>query len=727
MIVLKPLQTNEELPRGAAETNAPCAANSAAVKLALKTGDYAFLENITVYEDRKIVIKFSSDVWEFNKSTLKNKSILNLNFNLNKELGANVTPIASKEAERNFINQMKAFALAVIYHSTEVITLSSLSKRIISLKPHASMSLKYGVKGFEYITEETLSDWIADGFDLSRGWILKGLNSLRKYGGILSFEMQLPHLTHKKLNIKQAETQQNEVIPFRIWSELVNSFIKEVQEAYKYQHDLQKLTEEILIAGDEAEKKRIRSIRVGNSSFYEKEKTRSGTSEFLAALKAEGINLIDYEQSDRWLQLFNENNVNLTTDSYTGELVFKFRGRELRFAEAKECLSRIWYVCSLLTLLLSGMRLDELYALHPQFGAQKIDLPIGNSLRKKESIYIFTTRQSKITPTTQKLDDTYVTTVDGYKAFHVLNALSAPYRAYIKEFKSDTMFVDLQRTSAHRQRTKKSLNGCLTRFIAKGSGVDMRLTQLDIDNLSVSEGVQTHNAGEQYRITLHQTRRSIAYYLVGFELCSFPALKQQLGHFSMAMTRWYARNATKYPTFWKEVGDLRISEKADICVRIFKRLANGERLAGGKGAAYLREIQNNPNYFEDGTNQRLLTKEYWEEKLRTGKQHIHAIAPSMYCSNDKCSMRLAIDLTECVDCEFDYIENVAYAESARMNAMYRLERLASEGELNPSVASSCYMTILASERIMRDLDFKYEPYQVPEAVKGMVIDFKVMA
>ena len=727
MIVLKPLQTNEALPLGSAETNAPCDANSAAVKLALKNGDYALLENLTVYEDSKIVIKFSSDVWEFNKSTLKNKSIQNLTFYLNKEFGDNVVSIASKDAERNFINQMKAYALAVIYHSSEVIELSSLAGRIKSLKSHASMSLRYGVKGFEYITEEMLSDWIADGFDLNREWLLTGLNSLRKYGCTLSFEMQLPQLTLKKLNIKRAEVQQYEVIPFRIWSELVNSFIKEVQEAYKYRHELQKLTEEILIAGDEAEKKRIRSIRVGNSSFHEREKERPDTSEFLAALKAEGINLIDYEQNDRWLQLFNENNVNLTTGSYTDELVFKFQGRELRFAEAKEYLSRIWYVCSWLALLLSGMRIDELYALHPQFGAQDIDLPIGNSLRKKEKIYIFTTRQSKITPTTQKLDDTYVTTVDGYKAFHVLNALSAPYRAYIKEFNSDTMFVDLKRNAAHRQRTKNALGRNLTSFIAKGSSVDMSLTQVDIDNLSISEGAQTHNAGEQYRITPHQARRSLAYYLVGYELCSFPALKQQLGHFSMAMTRWYARNAIKYPTFWKEVGDLRISEKADICVRIFKRLANGERLAGGKGAAYLREIQNNPNYFEDGTNKRLLTKEYWEEKLRTGKQHIHAIAPSMYCSNDKCSMRLAIDLTECVDCEFDYIENVAYAESARMNAMYRLERLASEGELNPSVASSCYMTILASERIMKDLDFKYEPYQVPEVVKGLVIDFKVMA
>lgn len=727
MIVLKPLQTNKALPRGAAETNAPCDANSAAVKLALKTGDYAFLENITVYEDRKILIKFSSDVWEFKKSTLKNKSIANLNFSLNTKLGANVISIASKEAERNFINQMKAFVLAVIYHSTEVIELSSLTGRVLSLRHFASMALRYGLNGFEYITEEMLSDWIADGFDLSRNWMLGGLNSLRKYGGILAFEMQLPQLTLKKLNLKEAETQQNEVIPFRIWSELVNSFIKEVQEAYKHRHELQKLTEEILIAGDEAEKKRIRSIRVGNSSFNEKEKKRASTQQFLAALNAEGINLIDYEQNDRWLQLFNENNVNLSITNHTKNILFKFRGRELRYAEAKEYLSQIWNVCSWLALLLSGMRIDELYALHPQFGAQDIELPIGHSLRKKETIYIFTTRQSKITPTTQKLDDTYVTTVDGYKAFHVLNALSAPYRAYIEEFDSDTMFVDLKRNTAHRQRTKGALGKALSEFIAKRSGIDMSLTQLDLDNLSVSEGVQIHNAGEQYRITPHQTRRTIAYYLVGFELCSFPALKQQLGHFSMAMTRWYARNATKYPTFWKEVGDLRISEKADICVRIFKRLANGERLAGGKGAAYLKEIQNNPNYFEDGTNKRLLTKEYWEEKLRTGKQHIHAIAPSMYCSNDKCSMRLAIDLTECVDCEFDYIENVAYAESARMNAMYRLERLASEGELNPSVASSCYMTILASEHIMKDLDFKYEPYQVPEAVKGMVIDFKVMA
>jgi integrase len=567
----------------------------------------------------------------------------------------------------------------------------------------------------------------SDGFNLSSLQIFSGLNSLRKYGGTLSFEMQLPLLTHKKLNIKQAEVHQNEVIPFRIWSELVSSFTKEVQEAYKYRHELQKLTEEILKAGNEAEKNRIRSIRVGTSSFQSRESKRPSTIEFLATLKAEGINLVDYEQSDRWLKLYNENNVHLSITNYTRKLAFKFRGRKLSFSEAKEYLSRIWSVCSWLSLLLSGMRINELHALHPQFGAQKVDLPIGNSLRKKEPLYLFTTRQSKITSTTQKFDDTYVTTADGYKAFHVLNMLSVPYKAYIKEFDSDTMFVDLQRFAAHRQQKKNNLGYNISRFIAKDSGIDMSLTQQDIDNLIISEGIQTHNVDEQYRITPHQTRRSLAYYLVGYELCSFPALKQQLGHFSMAMTRWYARNATKYSKFWKEVDDIRTSQKADICVRIFKRLANGERLAGGKGAAYLREIQNNPNYFEDGTNKRLLTKEYWEEKLRTGKQHIHAIAPSMYCSNDKCSMRLAIDLTECVDCEFDYIENVAYAESARMNAMYRLERLASEGDLNPSVASSCYMTILASERIMKDLDFKYESYEVPEVVKGLVIDFKVMA
>ena len=38
-------------------------------------------------------------------------------------------------------------------------------------------------------------------------------------------------------------------------------------------------------------------------------------------------------------------------------------------------------------------------------------------------------------------------------------------------------------------------------------------------------------------------------------------------------------------------------------------------------------------------------------------------------------MRINIDLTECVDCEYDFIENAVYAEVSRMDAMRNIEFL----------------------------------------------------
>ena len=120
-------------------------------------------------------------------------------------------------------------------------------------------------------------------------------------------------------------------------------------------------------------------------------------------------------------------------------------------------------------------------------------------------------------------------------------------------------------------------------------------------------------------------------------------------------------------------------------------------------------------------NKRLLTVEYWKERIRTQKDHLHAIAPGMYCTNNACEMRIAIDLTECVSCEFDYIENVVYAESARMNAMIELNMLIEQHDLNASSASLNYMKIKAAERIMNDLEFDYEPYQFTKDIEDMVI------
>ncbi|MDE1318234.1 site-specific integrase [Vibrio aestuarianus] len=694
------------------------------LKPLILAGNYTALNNLTIYKDEEIEIKFSDDKWLFRESLVKGKAIQNLTFEpLENDKALLLTSPIDKV---NFINQIKCYALVVIKLSPEVITLSTLYSRLYYIRKVMTLALASRLGGFEQITLEHFREWIKNGESFSSDMAFSGFNSLLSHSLYLPFNITTGIVTFKSLNITPTKPTGKNAIPFRIWSEVLSTLTKQVHYLYEHRDEIEQVPQHIVENGFEAQRVTIEKLRNGEVGFHpETVKSAPKTYvKFIQELKDAGIPLIDYGKNEQWLHIFKKHQPTL---NYTNlrKKEYKFLGKTYTIGELNRYLSDCWNSCSSLCLFLSGMRVDELYALHPEFGSQKLDLPIGRSVTRSEKIYIFTTRQSKITRNTQKLDDVFVTTIDGYKAFQVLRALSKAYLPYLKS-RHDTMFANTK-SVLPKARNKSSLHYAITRYLNMKGLFNLTLTQKDIDALSVSEGAHPHQAGDILNITPHMTRRSLAYYLVGYELCSLPALKQQLSHFSMAMTRWYARNATKYTDFWRIIEDERISQKADICVRIFEKLANGERLSGGKGAAYLREIQQNPNYFNEGVNQQLLSKSYWEEMLKTGAQHLHAIAPSMYCTNSDCSMRIAIDLTECVDCEFDYIEDVAYAEGTRINAMYKIERLLAEGELNPSSASKCYMDILASEQIMRDLDFNFEPYCPTKEIRDMVINYKVVS
>ncbi|MEM5553095.1 hypothetical protein WNY63_20460 [Pseudoalteromonas neustonica] len=151
-------------------------------------------------------------------------------------------------------------------------------------------------------------------------------------------------------------------------------------------------------------------------------------------------------------------------------------------------------------------------------------------------------------------------------------------------------------------------------------------------------------------------------------------------------------------------------------------MANGERVAGGKGKKQLEAIAKiGKSYFEEGINKSYLSVAYWHAMLRTKKAHLHAIAPGMYCTNSECSMRINIDLTECVDCDYDYIENVVFAESTRMEAMRHLSMLIEYNDVSPPTAARLFTQIKSSEKIMDDLDFSYEPYKFSKEILDMVI------
>jgi hypothetical protein len=322
----------------------------------------------------------------------------------------------------------------------------------------------------------------------------------------------------------------------------------------------------------------------------------------------------------------------------------------------------------------------------------------------------------------QTKNDVFVTTRNGWKAFYVLNAIHSPLRALFPEEDQNRMFAGLDRTQHPTALAKEGL-GVKTRTYFNKENADFILTDKDISYLNASDPTQaTFKTGDIFHFQNHQLRRSLAFYLIGYELCSFPALKQQLSHFSMAMTRWYARNASSLMKIYSEVQNERISQHADIFVRIYQKLANGERVAGGKGNAAMAEIaRQGKSYFEEGANKRYLSREYWIESLKTGSAHLHVTAPGIVCTNTQCSMRINIDLSECVGCENDYIEDVVYAESARMDAMRNLNFLLEMNDLNSNSASQYIMQIGAAEKIMKDLDFNFEPYQVQEEVTRLLI------
>jgi len=690
---------------------------------AIKSGDFDKLKNFIIYKDKKITIHFNDDKWNFIDSDFRGKAVDNIIFSLVKGNSNNqVTNIQHKHT-RNLINEMKCAVVVRMYFTTRRVTLKTIASTLSTLRIIAREMHNQSLLSFSSIDINELKRWKLLGYDFSRKHAFTGLNMLFDVRGLMPFPINFNRLTHRQFGVEKAVAKQYTVIPPRLYFALLNQCSEAVSTAYKFRDEIESVTKEMLLIQINTVNRKISGLRLGRNILLDIDLRRDSVQVFLKKLKDENIALVDNGNDPRWMQVYNEIKPVFHLQIVSKDYSFQVGSQTYNWADFRQYIQKLNTFSGWLCLCMSGMRCDELFSIHPDFGAQYIDVENEFSFKNKERIYLFTTLQSKITGNSQKKDDVYVTSFLGYKAFYVLNSIHAPFRQLFPEGKRNSMFACLTATQIPSPLpTASSLGKVLRVRLLKFSDIDFTLTSSDINYLNTSESQHTFKIGDHYKITTHQARRSLAYYLIGYELCSFPALKQQLGHFSMAMTRWYARNATSYHKFWQEVVDERTKQQADIYVRIFKRLANGERIAGGKGKAYLNTIAKSGNdYFEDGVNKRLLTVEYWKERIRTQKDHLHAIAPGMYCTNNACEMRIAIDLTECVSCEFDYIENVVYAESARMNAMIELNLLIEQHDLNASSASMNYMKIKAAERIMNDLEFDYEPYQFTKDIEDMVI------
>ncbi len=635
--------------------------------------------------------------------------------------------------ERTLRNQLKALALKMMWLSPRNYSFTDIWGTVNSLKKLIQPLLGEGCNSFEHIDFTRLESWVIRDYtdiDFERKYVYLGVNRLFTESKGLPFEVTL----NKKLNASHfglaiKEAKQYTVIPQRLYYLGLKKSEKLINEFYPLRNEIAKLSIYIITFFDklyqgyaeylisDCSKNSYGKIKwaLGTTNKGIKEKSTAFKEAFLALdlpNETEVIKLLETYRPEVKSEYIHKFHPDLTLQIGDREIT-GLRGALSLFTELNGgCL---WGLMSR-----TGMRSDEVYHLHTSKGAT-------TEVILKQIIYIIHADLSKTTRGSQPIQDEFVTTELGKKSYEIIQALHEPLRK-IQPDSKEFFFKIIDDFSAVR---KKRLNIHSQNWFNSALGEELALTNEDIIDLKISDPNRTFNIGENYEFTGHQLRRSFAYYLVGYELLSFPQLKQQFSHVSLAMTRHYAKNSSKFQKIRKEKKNLayaideeKVDQKAKVYLNIFKKLANKERVAGGKGKDFAKNMMKaERNLFKDKVDNDMLSLNYWKKQIRDQKRHIHAVAPGVYCTSTGCSLRTQVNLMECVDCKNDYIVDAVFAEAKRKEAEIHMLWDIEHDELTPQTASEAYIKITAAERIMTDLDIEYEPVVLPKQVQDLLIPY----
>ncbi|NOI78598.1 site-specific integrase [Vibrio coralliilyticus] len=641
-----------------------------------------------------------------------------------------------KVIERNLKNQLKTLLLKMMWLSPHDHSVNTLWEALKDLKKVIAPLLNEGFNTLSALDFDRLETWALTGFsdiDFEREPIYTGLNRLYKEARGLPFEVSLT----KKLNASDfglviKEAQQYTVTPQRLYYLGLQKSEELINEAYALRNELEQLVEYIATYFDKAYEgyaKYLASnesvLKNGKIQWYlgKQKSTKKRTLAFQEAYVA--LHSPNEEETLALIRLHKPEVKNEYIDRFHTErklTIGQWTITNLR--EAQSLFKTLNGGCLWGLMARTGMRADEMYDLSTAQGCttETID---------RQKIHVIHANLSKTTKGSQSKQDEFVTTEVGMKAYEVLQALHTPLRkrhpssqSFFHKIKEDFSEINIEQLGRHYKD-----------WFEDAMGEELALTNEDIIDLKTSDPNLSFEVGKNYEFTGHQLRRSFAYYLIGFELCSFPQLKQQFSHVSMAMTRHYAKNASKFQkirqkkkTLAHEIDEERIDQKARIYLSIYQKLANKERVAGGKGKEFAKNMmKTDRSLFKDKVDNDMLSLNYWKKQIRTQNRHIHAVAPGVYCTSTTCGLRTLVNLMECVDCKNDYIVDAVFAEAKRKEAEIHMLYDIENNELTPQTATESYIKVQAAERIMDDLGIDYEPVIFPDEVKNLLIPYGVIS
>ncbi|WP_348236462.1 site-specific integrase [Vibrio parahaemolyticus] len=640
-----------------------------------------------------------------------------------------------KVIERNLKNQLKTLLLKMMWLSPHNYSFLTLNKALVDLKKVIIPLLNEGYNTLSTLNFDQLETWVQTGFtniDFETYDIYNGLNRLYKEARGLPFEVNLnKKLTASDFGLVFKEAEQYTVIPQRLYYVGLQRSEALISEAYTLRDELEQLTEYIATYSDkvyEGYAKYLISndaiLNNGKVQWYLAKTTKENKQRTLVFQQAfSALHSPSEEETLALIRLHKPEISSYSIDKFHTERKLTIGQWTITNLREAQSLFKKLNGGSLWGLMArTGMRADEMYHLNTAQGCT-------TEIIKSQKIHIIHADLSKTTKGSQSKQDEFVTTETGMKAYEVLHALHTPLRKRHPNLQS--FFHKIRQDCS--EANKKDLGRHSKAWFKKTMGEELALTNEDIIDLKTSDPNLSFEVGNDYEFSGHQLRRSFAYYLIGFELCSFPQLKQQFSHVSMAMTRHYAKNASKFQkirqkkkTLANEIDEERIDQKARVYLSIYQKLANMERVAGGKGKEFAKNMmKTNHNLFKDKVDNDMLSLNYWKIQIREQKRHIHAVAPGVYCTSTGCSLRTQVNLLECVDCKNDYIVDAVFAEAKRKEAEIHMLWDIEHDELTPQSASEAYIKITAAERIMKDLDINYEPVRLPQQVQELLIPYGV--
>lgn len=215
--------------------------------------------------------------------------------------------------------------------------------------------------------------------------------------------------------------------------------------------------------------------------------------------------------------------------------------------------------------------------------------------------------------------------------------------------------------------------------------------------------------GNPWHMTVHQFRRTLAFYCIKNRLGTLVALKQQFKHLYLAMTEWYT-NGGKLAS----LRDLKVDEQVQKALdeinaettanKIFKQWHSDETLSGTHGKAIMKMRRDVPTIYSS-----------WDviyKAVKDGKLTLHGSMHSYCKSGYDCDMDGVVTPQFCVDCgSGSSIIDEQQAKWWQKKHRSLVAYMESGEEISISEHSHYVTQVRAAEKVMADFDMPFTPFE----------------